>query len=141
MALFGLRCEPRQACDQALAAALAFAGEVHKLNTALRGELAEPIGFGIGLHCGRAIVGEIGFHEHTTFTALGDVVNVAARLESATRRLGCQAVVSDDVMRLAGSEWPDHPEACIEIAGGNAPVAVHLLDLGAALADGRSVSS
>lgn len=137
MALFGLRSEPRQACNQALDAALAFAGEVHKLNTALRGELAEPIGFGIGLHCGRAIVGEIGFHEHTTFTALGDVANVAARLETATRRLACQAVVSDEVMRLAGAEWPVHRQACIEIAGGNAPIAVHLLDLDAALMDGR----
>ncbi len=57
---------------------------------------------------GRSIVGEIGFRDHVAFTALGDAPNMASRLESLTKDLGCRAVVSDDVLRHAafGSDMP-----------------------------------
>ena len=62
---------------------------------------ARPIDFGVGVHCGQVIVGEIGFRDHVAFTALGDAPNMASRLESLTKDLGCRAVVSDDVLRHA----------------------------------------
>jgi adenylate cyclase len=48
------------------------------------------------------VVGEIGFRDHVTFTALGDVPNVASRLEGLCKELDCEAVVSEEVLRLAG---------------------------------------
>jgi adenylate cyclase len=42
-------------------------------------ELREPIQFGIGIHGGEVIIGDIAFHDHTVFTALGDAL--AARLQ------------------------------------------------------------
>ena len=62
----------------------------------------EPIAYGIGIHGGEVIVGDIGFRGHTVFTALGDAVNVAARLQDMTKALECTVVVSDDVCKTAG---------------------------------------
>jgi adenylate cyclase len=64
--------------------------------------LGEPIRFGIGIHGGDVIVGDIGFREHTVFTALGDAVNVTARLQDMTKALDCTVIVSEEVCVTAG---------------------------------------
>ena len=48
------------------------------------------------------IVGDIGYRDHMVFTALGDAVNVAARLQDMTKSLACEAVISDEVRVTAG---------------------------------------
>src|SRR5258707_15820271 len=68
----------------------------------LASELQEPIQFGMGVHGGEVIIGDIGFRDHTVFTALGDAVNVAARLQDMTKALNCTVVVSEEVCRNAG---------------------------------------
>jgi len=50
-------------------------------------EVREPIQYGIGIHAGEVIVRDIGFRGHTVFTALGDCVSVAARLQDTTKSL------------------------------------------------------
>jgi adenylate cyclase len=102
LAIFGLSTEPAAACRQALSAVPLVAMNIAALNKALELQLQQPIGFGIGVHCGRAVMGEIGFREHVTFTALGDALNVASRLQHLTREVGCEAIVSDEVFRHAG---------------------------------------
>ncbi|HUB16940.1 MAG TPA: adenylate/guanylate cyclase domain-containing protein [Acetobacteraceae bacterium] len=102
LAIFGLDCDPRSACRQAVAAAALVARNIRQLSIALALELPRPIDFGIGVHCGQAVVGEIGFRDHVAFTALGDAPNVASRLESLTKELGCEAVISEDVLRQGG---------------------------------------
>ena len=61
-----------------------------------------PIRFGIGVNGGEVIVGDIGYGDNISFTALGDAVNVAARLQDMTKELECQLVVSEEVCELAG---------------------------------------
>jgi adenylate cyclase len=102
LAIFGLDTEPATACRQALSAVPLVAMNIAALNEALEPQLQQPIRFGIGVHCGRAVMGEIGFREHVTFTALGDALNVASRLQQLTRDVGCEAIVSDAVFRHAG---------------------------------------
>ena len=65
-------------------------------------EVREPIQFGIGIHGGEVIIGDIGFRGHTVFTALGDAVNVAARLQDMTKNLDCKVIVSEEVCKTAG---------------------------------------
>ena len=48
------------------------------------------------------IIGDIGYRDHMVFTALGDAVNVAARLQDMTKSLACEAVLSDEVRATAG---------------------------------------
>jgi adenylate cyclase len=102
LAIFGLDTEPATACRQALGAVPRIAMNIAALNEAMEPQLQQPLRFGIGVHCGRAVMGEIGFREHVTFTALGDVLNVASRLQQLTRDIGCEAIVSDAVFRHAG---------------------------------------
>ena len=79
LALFGLHTTPQIACRQALRAAAMIAANVDALNQFLSHDLREPIRFGIGIHGGEVIVGDIGYRDHMVFTALGDAVNVAAQ--------------------------------------------------------------
>jgi adenylate cyclase len=102
LALFGLDVDPPTACRQALRAASLVASNVAYLNHQFATEVREPIQFGIGIHGGDVIVGDIGFRGHTVFTAMGDSVNVAARLQDLTKNLDCKAIVSEDVCKSAG---------------------------------------
>ncbi len=87
LALFGLSADPQTACRQGLQAAAVIAANVAELNHFLAHDLREPICFGIGIHGGEVIIGDIGYRNHMVFTALGDAVNVAARLQDMTKSL------------------------------------------------------
>src|SRR5262252_10688785 len=102
LALFGLDTDPATACRQALRAASGVASNVAYLNHQFASEVVEPIQYGIGIHAGLVIVGDIGFRGHTVFTALGDAVNVASRLQDLTKELDCKVVVSEEVCKTAG---------------------------------------
>lgn len=102
MALFGVESEPTQACRQALSAAAAIARGVEDLNGNLQRELGHPLRLAMGLHAGVAIVGEMGYGPATSLTAVGDVVNVASRLEGLAKELDAELVVSDGTVRRAG---------------------------------------
>src|SRR5205823_13177824 len=101
-ALFGLATGPQTACRQALKAAAMIAANLEELNLFLKHDLREPIQFGIGIHAGEVIIGDIGYRDHMVFTALGDAVNVAARLQDMTKSFACEAVISDEVRTTAG---------------------------------------
>jgi adenylate cyclase len=124
LALFGLAAGRREACRQALHAAAMIAANVDELNQFLSHDLREPIRFGIGIHGGEVIVGDIGYRDHMVFTALGDAVNVAARLQDMTKSLACEAVVSDEVRETAGLAADALPQQQVAIRGRNEPMLV-----------------
>jgi adenylate cyclase len=101
LALFGIESDAKTACRQALRAAANVATNVDYMNRQLASDLPEPIQYGIGIQGGEVIIGDIGFQDHTVFTALGDPVNVAARLQDMTKALDCRAVISDEVFATA----------------------------------------
>jgi adenylate cyclase len=124
LALFGLSCNHETACRQALRAAAAIAVHVDELNQFLSHDLREPIRFGIGIHGGEVIIGDIGYLDHMVFTALGDAVNVAARLQDMTKNLGCEVVLSDEVRATAGVAADVLPEQEVPIRGRAEPMLV-----------------
>jgi adenylate cyclase len=117
LALFGLATGPQTACLQALKAAAMIAVNVDELNQSLSHELREPIRFGIGIHGGEVIIGDIGYRDHMVFTALGDAVNVAARLQEMTKSLACEAIVSEEVRVTAGISADGLPQQKTKIRG------------------------
>src|SRR5947209_887752 len=127
LALFGLATDPQTACRQALRAAAAIAANVDELNQFLRHHLHEPIRFGIGIHGGEVIVGDIGYRDHMVFTALGDAVNVRARLQDMTKILACEAVVSDEVRLTAGLAEEALPQQEVPIRGRAEPMIVRVV--------------
>ncbi|SHG27646.1 adenylate cyclase [Bradyrhizobium erythrophlei] len=118
LALFGLATNPQTACRQALRAVAMIAVNVEELNQFLRHDLHEPIRFGIGIHGGEVIIGDIGYRDHMVFTALGDAVNVAARLQDMTKSLACEAIFSEEIRMTAGLAAADAlPEHEVAIRG------------------------
>jgi adenylate cyclase len=124
LALFGLTVDPPAAARQALAAAANVAANVAYMNHQFASELPEPIQFGIGIHGGDVIIGDIGFGDHTVFTAVGDAVNVAARLQDMTKALDCTIVVSEEVCQTAGIPADALTRTEVSIRGRDEPITV-----------------
>jgi adenylate cyclase len=127
LAIFGLDCGAAEACRRALSAISGIAANIAGLNEIFGREWIEPIRFGIGLHGGEAIVGGITYGDMTVFTALGDPVNVAARLQEHCKALECEAVISDDVCCRAELATDDLPRHIIELRGRDQPIAVRIV--------------
>lgn len=124
LALFGLACDPQTACRQALKAAGMIADNVRELNQSLEHDLPEPIRFGIGIHAGEVIVGDIGYRDHMVFTALGDAVNVAARLQDMTKSFSAEVIVSEIVCETAEVALDLLPQHEASIRGRDKPLLV-----------------
>lgn len=98
-----------EARADAAAQALAFSGRLETLVAEWNaGSGEDPVRIGIGVHCGEVFVGVVGDDDRLEFTVLGDAVNVAARLEQATKTFGVTVLVSQaalDAARVPGAEW------------------------------------
>jgi len=93
MALFGATGEDSTAhALDAVRAAEQLVGAVERLNR--DAPATAPLAIGIGIHTGPAVVGNIGSDRRLEFTAIGDTVNVASRLEALTKTLGVSIVLS-----------------------------------------------
>jgi adenylate cyclase len=124
LALFGLTTGPQTACRQALKAAAMIAANVEELNKLLEHDLREQIRFGIGIHGGEVIIGDIGYRDHMVFTALGDSVNVASRLQDMSKTLACEVILSEDLRVTAGLTADGLPLQEVEIRGRVEPMIV-----------------
>ena len=100
MALFGLKTErDTHPCVDAVSAAIAMMDQMDAVNRYLTNHLDHAFRIVVGIHYGTVIVGEIGFRERRLFTAIGDVVNIAARLECEAKNQNVSILVSDAVRR------------------------------------------
>jgi adenylate cyclase len=127
MALFGVGTDPETGCREALAAAPRMIDRLEDLSRSLGDVLSEPLRLGIGIHVGPAVVGRMGHGEATYFTAVGDTVHVASRLQDLTKQYGCQMVISEDVARRAGLDVAALPRHEVTVRNRTAPLAVRLV--------------
>ncbi len=127
MALFGLTTGPADGCRQALRAARDMMAEIVKLNQALADDLEAPLRIGVGIHVGPAIVGEMGYAQAMSMTAVGDSVNIASRLESMTKDFDAELVVSEDVARGAGIDLSSFPSREVAVRGRREPLTVRVV--------------
>src|SRR6266404_3143279 len=133
MALFGIERDAHTGCREALAAARLISARLDELNASLGAELDRPLRIGIGIHCGPAIVGEMGYGNAASITAIGDAVNTASRLETLTKNFACELVVSDETASRAGLDLSGSPLHEIEIRGKREMLAVRIVQRAAEL--------
>ena len=93
----------------------------------LADDLDGPLRLGIGIHRGPVIVGEMGWGRTTSLTAIGDVVNTASRLETATKEFRAELVVSDEVADLADLDLGEVRRREVMMRGREAPLAVRVV--------------
>ena len=94
MAFWGAPLDDPQHAEHAVAAAVAMQQAMAVLVADLRARGLPPIHMRIGLHTGRVVVGNVGSEQRFSYTAIGDAVNLAARLEGANKAFGTGILLS-----------------------------------------------
>lgn len=104
MAIFGAPTATKEDALNAVKAAVRMQKRLAKLNEELRAEGFSEISIGIGLHTGEALIGYIGSDKRSEYTAIGDTVNLAARLESNAE--GGKILMSEATAQASGNLIP-----------------------------------
>jgi adenylate cyclase len=123
MALFGVPLPTEDAATNAVAAAIAMQRQMTGVNKDLRALGLSEIAIGIGINTGDVTVGYIGSRERTDYTAIGDTVNLAARLEK--QALAGQIIISRFTVEAIGDKFPLRPCDQIKIKGKQEPVQIY----------------
>lgn len=125
MALFGIDKKFETGCLEAIRAAHMMAEKLDELNKNLANDLDEPLKIGIGIHAGTAIVGNMGYHDATNLTAIGDIVNTSSRLEAMTKDFNVQLVLSEETSIKSGIDLSKFPKHNVTVRGRTETLVVH----------------
>ena len=129
MAIFGSPVSYPDHARRALRASLQMVEEADKFREWMEtrfGDRGLPrFGIGVGVHTGDAVMGNIGSVKRLEFTAIGDTVNTASRLEGVTKELGCVLVASAQTVVAAGPGVQTGKREMVKVKGRDEPIDVH----------------
>lgn len=112
---------------RACRAALKCQQELLHLNPELQKIGGHPVRMRIGINSGRAVVGNMGSKRRFDYTAMGDTVNLASRLEGAGKFYGVSIVISESTLLQAGEELVVRPVDVVRVVGKTQPVRIYEL--------------
>ncbi len=138
MALYGLESDMATGCRDALHGAVAMTRRLAALNDRLAGELKDRLRIGIGIHCGEAIVGTMGPPSSPNLSAIGDNINIAARLEAQCKTYGVTLVVSKQAAGHAGVDLSSFDLHQAPVRGREEPVVVYAVPDPSAISELRA---
>ena len=127
MAFWGAPVEQPDHPVLACRAALEMQAEVERLNQRFAERSLPTISIGIGLSTGPMTIGNMGSDDHFAYTALGDRVNLGARLEGQTKEFGVSIMVSDTTYKRVEDEMRCRELGSIRVKGRTEPVRVYEL--------------
>lgn len=122
MALFGAPLPHDDDARRAVRSAIAIQQGVAQLNRERESAGRAPMRVGIGLTLGSALVGNIGSALRTDYTAIGDCVNMAARLQGQAD--GGEIIISDELSRAVASEFEVALKGQVKIKGKDEPIKI-----------------
>ncbi|WP_236904060.1 adenylate/guanylate cyclase domain-containing protein [Comamonas serinivorans] len=127
MVLWGAPTELPDAELKACQAALALLEATDRLNARWAEQQLAPFDTRIGIHTGVVVAGVLGAHDRLAYTAVGDTVNVASRIEGINRKLGTRVLVSDTTAQALAGRLTTRPIDAVELRGRQQPLMVHEL--------------
>jgi adenylate cyclase len=128
MAVFGAPVTKEDDAERAVRAAVRMREALAELNQQLSKRGLPPIRAGVGIHTGEVVAGNIGSEARMEYTVIGDAVNVASRLEGATKDLGEDLLVSEDTRAQAGDAFAFRSLGELRVKGRHGPVRVYAVD-------------
>ena len=123
MAVFNAPVDLPDYRAKAVQAALDIVHGAEKINERIKKKIGREVSFGVGVHCGTAVVGNIGCETRMDYTAIGDTVNTASRLEG--KALGGQVVISEAMYRSLGDRLVTEPLGEVELKGKAEPLQIY----------------
>ncbi|MCA9717422.1 MAG: adenylate/guanylate cyclase domain-containing protein, partial [Myxococcales bacterium] len=126
MAVFGAPVAHEDHVRRCLETAIAMVGALRELQPQF-GEQGLEVAMGVGVNTGDAVVGNMGSAERFDYTAVGDAVNLASRLEGLTKVYGVRVLVGDQTRAAAGPEFRFREVDLVRVKGKGVPVAIHEL--------------
>jgi len=121
MAFWGAPLDDPRHAEHAVAAALEMQQVLLAFKEAL-GEAGADFDVGIGIHSGTAVVGFIGAEQKLDYTAIGDTVNLANRIEGLTREVKTRLLVSRETLLACGNAFDFTPRGSYKVKGREQPV-------------------
>lgn len=85
----------------------------------------EPLEMGVGIHTGDAILGTIGSEKRLEYTAIGDTVNVASRLEQETKRRNVHILISEETWKAVKDDYQFEDLGKIQLPGRNETINIY----------------
>jgi len=128
MAYFGAPMAQPDHAQRAVRCAVAMQQELARFNTERAARGLPPIRMGIGLSTGTAVVGSIGAPHRREFTAIGDAVNLASRLEQLTKLYDVSVILSEETRRGLGEGFVLKPLDATSVRGRAQPVQAFSVD-------------
>ena len=101
MAIFNAPLDQLDHETRAVACALDIIKNMEDLNKEFEKKGMPSVAIGIGINSGKAVIGNMGSESRFDYTAIGDAVNTGARLESATKEVGVDILISSNTAQLA----------------------------------------
>ena len=126
MAVFGSPVAHPDHARRAVRAALGMAREAEAFKAWMRSRFPDrglaEFGIGVGLYTGEAVIGDIGTPKRKEFTAIGDTVNAASRLEGATKEMKCVVVAAEPTVKGAGAGVRTGKVETLTVKGRSEPI-------------------
>ena len=123
LVFFGAPLREGDDLERAIACAVQLQNRMPEINTLLRRERLPEVSMGIGINTGQVVVGNIGSRKFRTYSAIGDPINTAYRIESCTT--GGQILISDESYQKIGSKLVTKGQLTVQLKGLKEPLTLH----------------
>lgn len=127
MAFWGSPLEDKAQSYHACLTALKIQERITKLNIKWQEQNKPLLPTRIGIHTGEAIVGNLGSSERLNYTAIGDTINVASRLESINKAYGTRIIVSESIKKEVEEHFILKHLDCIRVKGKTTNIIIYEL--------------